>query len=83
MDERERGRLAGAARGATMQSTDGALATGAAARYECKVCWTVYDPAQGDPVWQIAPGTPFAQLPPHWTCPNCATEQSGFLPLDD
>lgn len=68
--------------------TDRALATGgsgrgAAVRYECKVCWTVYDPAQGDPVWQIEPGTPFAQLPPHWTCPNCATEQSGFLPLDD
>ncbi len=55
----------------------------AAGRYECKVCWMVYDPAVGDPVWQIEPGTPFSRLPPHWTCPNCATEQSGFLPLDD
>jgi rubredoxin len=34
-------------------------------------------------VWQIPPRTPFAALPPHWTCPNCATEQSGFLALDD
>jgi rubredoxin len=55
----------------------------AAGRYECKVCWMVYDPEAGDPVWQIPPGTPFSALPPHWTCPNCATEQSGFLPLDD
>lgn len=55
----------------------------AAGRYECKVCWMVYDPKVGDPVWQIPPGTPFSQLPTHWTCPNCATEQSGFLPLDD
>lgn len=52
-------------------------------RLECKVCWYVYDPALGDPVWQIAPGTPFADLPTHWTCPNCATEKSGFLPLAD
>jgi rubredoxin len=43
----------------------------------------VYDPAVGDPVWQVAPGTAFADLPPHWTCPNCATEKSGFLPLGD
>ncbi len=55
----------------------------AGARLECKVCWYVYDPAVGDPAWQIAPGTAFADLPPHWTCPNCATEKSGFLRLGD
>jgi rubredoxin len=52
-------------------------------RYECKVCWHVYDPAEGDPVWQIAPGTPFADLPPHWSCPNCTGEKSGFLVIKD
>jgi len=52
-------------------------------RRECRICWYVYDPAQGDPVWQVAPGTPFAQLPAHWSCPNCAAEQSQFLALDD
>lgn len=56
---------------------------GPATRLECKVCWYVYDPAQGDPVWQIAPGTPFAELPAHWTCPNCAGERTQFLVLDD
>ena len=54
------------------------------ARRECKICWQVYDPALGDPlVWQIPPGTPFADLPPHWTCPNCAATQDQFLLLDD
>jgi hydrogenase-1 operon protein HyaF len=52
-------------------------------RLECKICWTVYDPALGDQVWQIPPGTPFAELPPHWTCPNCSAEKQNFLVLDD
>ena len=56
---------------------------GPTTRLECKVCWTVYDPAQGDAVWQIPPGTPFTELPPHWTCPNCACEKQDFLALDD
>ncbi len=59
------------------------MSSGQSARLECKVCWYVYDAAAGDPVWQIAAGTAFEDLPPHWTCPNCAAEKSGFLPLDD
>jgi rubredoxin len=59
------------------------MSSEAGERLECKVCWYVYDPVVGDPLWQIAPGTAFADLPPHWTCPNCATEKSGFLPLSD
>jgi rubredoxin len=51
-------------------------------RLECKICWTVYDPELGDEVWQIPPGTPFAALPPHWTCPNCSALKSDFLVLD-
>jgi hydrogenase-1 operon protein HyaF len=59
------------------------LASGPATRFECKVCWAVYDPALGDEVWQIPPGTPFSALPPHWSCPNCAAEKQGFLILDE
>lgn len=59
------------------------MAIEAHSRLECKVCWYVYDPALGDTVWQIAPDTAFADLPPHWSCPNCATEKSGFMVLDD
>ena len=56
---------------------------GATTRLECGICSTVYDPAAGDPVWQIPPGTPFTELPTHWSCPNCAAEQRQFLVLDD
>jgi rubredoxin len=37
-----------------------------AARLECKICWWVYDPAQGDAAAQIPPGVPFAALPATW-----------------
>ncbi|WP_072374352.1 rubredoxin [Hyphomicrobium sp. NDB2Meth4] len=51
-------------------------------RLECKICWYVYDPAQGDDYWQIPPGTPFSRLPDHWTCPNCDGARSGFMVLE-
>jgi rubredoxin len=52
-------------------------------RFECKICWTVYDPAIGDPIWQIPPGTAFALLPDHWRCPICDAAKSDFLVLND
>jgi len=58
-------------------------AIGPATRLECGICWTVYDPALGDDVWQIPPGTPFTDLPPHWSCPHCSAEKQSFLQLDD
>ncbi|MFZ3043134.1 MAG: rubredoxin [Thiobacillus sp.] len=54
-----------------------------AARLECKICWHVYDPAEGDPVWQAPPGTAFADLPSHWRCPNCDGAREQFMVLDD
>lgn len=48
---------------------------------ECGVCWWVYDPAGGDEVWQVAPGTAFSDLPDHWRCPNCDAEQHQFMVL--
>ncbi|MDC7716460.1 rubredoxin [Vogesella sp. DC21W] len=57
----------------------GALADDA--RLECKICWWVYDPAQGDAVWQIAPGTPFSALPAHWHCPVCDGAHEQFMVL--
>ncbi len=62
---------------------DGAGRIGAATKLECRICWYVYDPALGDPVWQIPPGTPFPDLPAHWSCPNCAAEREQFMVLDD
>lgn len=54
----------------------------AESRLECKICWYVYDPQEGDDYWQIPPGTPFAQLPDHWTCPNCDGAKSDFMVLE-
>ncbi|MCA9622005.1 MAG: [NiFe]-hydrogenase assembly chaperone HybE [Myxococcales bacterium] len=52
-------------------------------RYECGVCWTVYDPAEGDEVGQIPAGTPFASLPDEWRCPRCDAGRERFLRLSE
>ena len=51
-------------------------------RLECKICWYVYEPDQGDDYWQIPPGTPFSQLPEHWTCPQCDGKKIDFMVVD-
>lgn len=51
-------------------------------RFECGVCWQVYDPALGDAVAQVPPGTPFAALPEDWCCPGCEAPKARFLALD-
>lgn len=56
---------------------------GAATRMECKICWHVYDPAEGDAYWQIPPGTAFSDLPDFWSCPNCEGRRVDFMVVDD
>ncbi len=48
---------------------------------ECGVCWWVYDPSEGDEVWQVPPGTAFTDLPDHWRCPHCDAAQHQFMVL--
>ncbi|SMX30677.1 [NiFe]-hydrogenase assembly chaperone HybE [Actibacterium lipolyticum] len=55
----------------------------AAAIMECKICWTPYDPADGDDYRQVPPGTPFFALPDDWSCPNCDAPKEQFLVQDD
>ncbi|WP_460274056.1 [NiFe]-hydrogenase assembly chaperone HybE [Celeribacter sp. ULVN23_4] len=50
---------------------------------ECKICWTPYDPAEGDDTRQVLPGTPFRALPEDWKCPNCDAPKEQFLVSDD
>ncbi|GJL99791.1 MAG: hypothetical protein DHS20C07_14710 [Methyloligella sp.] len=52
-------------------------------RLECKICWHIYDPKEGDDYWQIPAGTPFAKLPDHWTCPNCDGKREEFMVVKD
>ncbi|ACB94799.1 [NiFe]-hydrogenase assembly chaperone HybE [Beijerinckia indica] len=46
---------------------------------ECKICWHVYDPAQGCETWQVPPGTAFKDLPDHWRCPVCDGARDQFM----
>ncbi len=49
---------------------------------ECKICWYQYNPVNGDSVWQIAPGTPFSQLPHDWVCPECDGDKNQFMVVE-
>ena len=53
------------------------------ARLECRICWYVYDPAAGDPVYQVEPGTPFLGLPDFWRGPECDSGPESFVPVSD
>lgn len=48
-------------------------------KYRCTVCDWVYDPALGDPHAEIAPGTPFEELPDDWSCPLCGVGKDMFV----
>jgi rubredoxin len=36
-------------------------------------CGYLYDPAVGDPEFDLPPGIPFEDLPDDWECPECGT----------
>ena len=48
------------------------------AKWRCKICGYVYDPAEGDQSRGIKPGTPFEDLPADWRCPVCNAPKSEF-----
>lgn len=52
-------------------------------RYECGVCWHVYDPAEGDDVGQVPPGTAFDDLPADWSCPTCDGPKTRYMRMAD
>ncbi len=51
-------------------------------KYVCDVCGWVYDPEAGLPDQGIAPGTPFADLPDDFVCPECDVSKEEFSPED-
>jgi [NiFe] hydrogenase assembly HybE family chaperone len=50
---------------------------------ECKICWTPYDPTEGDDFRQVSPGTAFADLPDDWGCPHCGAPKAQFMVRED
>ena len=51
-------------------------------RWICRSCGFVYDEALGLPEEGIAPGTPWADVPDDWFCPQCGAEKSSFEVLE-
>jgi rubredoxin len=49
-------------------------------KYVCDVCGYVYDPAEGDSMNGVKPGTGFEDLPADWTCPACGVGKDSFSP---
>jgi rubredoxin len=47
-------------------------------KYTCVVCGYVYDPANGDPDNDVAPGTAFEDIPDDWVCPICVAGKDQF-----
>jgi rubredoxin len=52
-------------------------------RYQCLPCGHIYDPAEGDPLSGIPPGTAFEDLPGDWVCPDCGAVKADFEPMND
>ena len=50
--------------------------------YLCAPCGYVYDPLLSLPQEGIAAGTPFAEIPDDWRCPDCNVTKADFVPLD-
>lgn len=47
----------------------------------CTVCQWVYDPAIGEPMQGVEPGTTWSDVPESFLCPGCALGKSVFDPL--
>lgn len=50
--------------------------------FECTICGYIYDPAEGDPERDVAPGTSFEDLPEEWVCPECGAGKEEFVPVE-
>ena len=44
----------------------------------CLICGWIYDEAHGDAEHGLTPGTPWADVPMNWTCPECGARKEDF-----
>ncbi|MFA6947781.1 MAG: rubredoxin [Eubacteriales bacterium] len=51
-------------------------------KYVCP-CGYEYDPEKGDPENDIAPGTPWEEVPDDFTCPICGLDKESFEAVDE
>jgi rubredoxin len=50
--------------------------------WQCVVCGFVYNEAEGIPEDGIASGTPWEDVPPDWSCPECAVSKAEFVMVE-
>ena len=48
------------------------------AKFKCRICGYIYDPAKGDQETGIKPGTAFKDVPDKWVCPICGAQKADF-----
>lgn len=60
---------------------ESATQTQSTGKYRCPICQYIYNPAKGDPVGGIPPGTPFEDIPEDWVCPICRVSKKMFKPV--
>jgi rubredoxin len=53
------------------------------ARYECVICGFRYDEEPGRAEQDIAPDTPWEELPADWCCPDCGGRREEFIRLEN
>lgn len=46
--------------------------------YMCLVCGYVYDEQEGDPEFDVSPGTRWVDVPSSWRCPDCGAGKEDF-----
>ena len=51
-------------------------------KWRCILCGYIYDPAQGDPGNDVAPGTAWQDVPGTWLCPECGAPKDMFEKAD-
>ena len=49
-------------------------------KHICDICGWEYDPAVGYPAGGGKAGTPFAELPDDFVCPECGAGKDSFSP---
>jgi rubredoxin-NAD+ reductase len=53
------------------------------AKWECTVCGWIYDESRGDPENGVVAGTPWAEVPEDWLCPDCGVGKEDFAIIDE
>jgi len=60
------------------EETSAATTADLGPRMQCSVCQWIYDPAKGEPMQDVAPGTPWSEVPDNFLCPECSLGKDVF-----